>query len=461
MTSATRLVQFAKQDLWTTDLATVPFLRRVGMQALRLAIAVGLEFRHRLLDARAAGLVYTTLLSLVPFLAVMFSVLKAFGVHHHIEPLLAQALEPLGPKGLEITATVIGFVDNLKIGVLGVVGVAGLFYTTYSLIDKIEQALNAIWMVRHGRSWTRKFADYLSAVLVGPVLVFTAFGLMASLQSHTVVQRLMEIEPFGSLLVWTAELVPFFMLCGVFTFFYKFIPNTQVRIGSALVGGISAAILWGIAGEAFAKFVATSAKYSAIYSSFAVLILFLLWLYAGWLIVLIGAQFSFFHQHPTAYLSRLLWQRGTHAFRERLAFNLLLVLARRYLKGERPLRSSELAIELNLPLSLVEEEVERLVDSGLIGVMNEPEGVSLIKPPELISAKEILDTAHEGKPAGVPLPVDQEDPVYNLLCRRDEAVEQTLAGCTLQSLALETRNSRTVPRRTPVSSLRPRRSQRD
>ena len=169
MNRLARGIQFLKQDLWTTDLATLPFLQRAIVQALRLAIAVALEFRHRLLDARAAGLVYTTLLSLVPFLAVMFSVLKAFGVHHQIEPVLAQALEPLGPKGLEITGTIIGFVDNLKIGVLGVVGVAGLFYTTYSLIDKIEQALNAIWMVRQGRSWSRKFADYLSAVLVGPV----------------------------------------------------------------------------------------------------------------------------------------------------------------------------------------------------------------------------------------------------------------------------------------------------
>jgi len=437
MSSAARIIQFAKQDLWTTDLGAVPLFQRMGIQALRLVIAVYLEFRHRLLDARAAGLVYITLLSLVPFLAVMFSVLKAFGVHHQIEPLLTQTLEPLGPKSVEITATIIGFVDNLKVGVLGIVGVAGLFYTTYSLIDKIEQALNAIWMVRQGRSWGRKFADYLSAVLVGPVLVFTAFGLLASMQSNTVVQRLMEIQPFGSLLLWTAALVPFLMLCSVFTFFYKFIPNTQVNIGSAFVGGIAAAILWGIAGEVFAKFVAASAKYSAIYSSFAVLILFLLWLYAAWLIVLIGAQFSFFHQHPTAYLSRLLWQQGTHAFRERLALNVLLLLARRYLKGERPLRPSELAIELHLPVSLVEEQVETLVESGWIGVMHEPKGVSLLTPPELISVKDVLDAAREGNQAGVRVPIDPQDPVHAVLRRRDEAVQQALAGQTLRSLVVE------------------------
>lgn len=436
MTTTARIAQFVKQDLWTTDLATLPFLQRVGIQAIRLAIAVGLEFRHRLLDARAAGLVYTTLLSLVPFLAVMFSVLKAFGVHHQIEPLLAQTLEPLGPKSLEVTATIIGFVDNLKIGVLGVVGVAGLLYTTYSLIDKIEQALNAIWLVRQGRSWGRKFADYLSVVLVGPVLVFTAFGVLASLQSHTVVQRVMEIQPFGSLLFWAAELVPFLMLCCVFTFFYKFIPYTDVRLGSAVVGGITAAILWGVAGEAFAKFVATSAKYSAIYSGFAVLMLFLLWLYAGWLIVLIGAQFSFFHQHPTAYRSRLLWQQGTHAFREQLVLNVLRILARRYLKGERPLRPSELAIELNFPVSLVEEQLEQLLANGMIGIMKDPEGVSLIKPPELISIKEVLDATREGSPTGIRVPLDPHDPIHRVLRRRDEAAEQALAGETLRSLAI-------------------------
>ena len=168
MSTTARIERFLKHDLWVMDIDSLHGLQRVGVQLLRLVWAAAMEFSNRLLDARAAGLVYTTLLSFVPFLAVTFSVLKAFDVHHSIEPVLAQALEPLGQKGEEITAQVIEFVSHIKVGVLGVVGIAGLLYTTYSLIDKIETTLNAIWRVQRGRSLTRKFTDYLSVVLVGP-----------------------------------------------------------------------------------------------------------------------------------------------------------------------------------------------------------------------------------------------------------------------------------------------------
>lgn len=437
MDDSTRTSSFVKQDLWTRDLTTMSWAQRMSTQVIRLVTAVGMEFRHRLLDARAAGLVFTTLLSLVPFLAVTFSVLKAFDIHHVIEPMLAQLLEPLGPKSHEITATIVRFVDNIKISVLGIVGVGGLFYTTYSLIDKIEQALNVIWQVKQGRTWERKFADYLSAVLVGPVLVMSAFGLLASLQSHTLVQHLVQMEPLGTLLVWSGEVIPFVLLCALFTFFYKVIPNTRVQMRSAAVGGVSAAILWLIAGEAFAKFVAASANYSAIYSSFAVLILFLLWLYTGWMIVLIGAQLSFFYQYPTAYLSRLLWDQGTYLFREQLALKVLRVLGHHYLKGDRPLKLPELSSELKMPLSLVDEEVERLVANGFVGRLQEPEGFSLIRSPDLIFVKEVLNSVRNGTPPWIVPHLEASDPVSALLRRRDQAVERALAGETIHSLLRE------------------------
>ncbi len=150
--------------------------------------------------------------------------------------------------------------------------------------------------------------------------------------------------------------------------------------------------------------------------------------------MLIGAQFSFFHQYPTAYVSRLLWQQGTHAFRERLALNLLVVLTRQYLKGEGPMPAGDLAIELHLPVSLVAEQVRHLVETGLLGLMANPEGISLTKPPELISIKEVLDATHQGRAADATVSLGTEDSVREVLRRRDTAIEQALAGQTLRSL---------------------------
>jgi membrane protein len=416
------------------DLDALPRVQRFTLQTLRLVIAVAVEFRFRLLDARAAGLVYTTLLSLVPFLAVMFSVLKAFGAHHQIEPLLNQILEPLGPKGAEVTSQIIEFVENLKVGVLGAVGVAGLFYTTYSLIDKIEQALNAIWRVKLGRTWARKFTDYLSVVLVGPVLIFTAFGLLASAQSNTLVNRVMELEPFGTMLILGAKLLPFMLLCAVFTFIYKFVPNTQVTVRSALIGGLTAALLWGLAGEAFTTFVAASGKYSAIYSGFAVLILFLLWLYAGWLIILVGAQVSFFVQHPAAYRARFLWQQDSPAIRERLVLEIMTTLGRRHLRGDGPMGLTGLANELGLPPAVLEDRVIQLVDQGLLAQVAEPEGIGLVKPPELIALEELLRLVHEGQGVAPDSSQKPGDPIDKLIRRRDAAVAESLDGMTLRSL---------------------------
>jgi membrane protein len=425
------------RGLWTADLRSVGTVPRIAIRTARLMIAVSLEFRHRLLDARASGLVYTTLLSLVPFLAVLFAVLKAFGVHHQIEPVLGHLLEPLGPKGQEITQQVIQFADNLKVGLLGGLGVAGLLYTTYSLIDKVEQALNAIWQVRQGRTWARKFTDYLSVVMVGPVLVVTALGVLASLQNQTLIQRVLALQPVGAWIVWLAQFGPFLLLAAVFTFLYKFIPNTRVDIGSALVGGVCAALLWGGAGVAFAKFVAGSGKYSLIYSGFAILILFLIWLYVVWMIVLIGAQVAFFHQNPTAYQTTRLWRQQILALREQVALMAAAALTRHFLRGDGPISAAALAGELHLSAPLVEEQVELLVTHGFLGRMTEPEGVILIKSPDATSLGEVLDAVREVKASAAVVPIRANDPVAGILRRRDEAVAKALAGLTLRSLADE------------------------
>jgi membrane protein len=429
-----RIIRFCEQDVWTMNVHKLTGLRQFGVKVLRLCLVAASEFRESFLSIRATSLVYTTLLSLVPFLAVTFSVLKAFGIHQQIEPILSQALDPLGEKGAEITANIIQFVDNLKVGVLGAVGVAGLFYTTYSLIEKIEEALNSIWRVESGRPLARRITDYLSVVLVGPVFVFTAVGLTASAQSHWLVQKVLEVQPLGQAILVLTNLLPFLFMCVVFTFIYKFVPNTVVNVSSAFVGGLAAGTFWQVAGMAFASFVVSTGRYSAIYSSFAVLILFLIWLYVGWLIVLAGAQVAYYHQHPNAYLLHLSQKHQTPLFREYLTLAILGHITRRFLGGKPPLKEEHLARIQGVPLTVVEPLVSDLVKAHLLIRTDKPKGVMLAKLPEQIAVVDVLRVVQRQEHDGSRAFAMGTDRISLLLRRRDAAVQGALEGITLRHL---------------------------
>lgn len=433
MKLAFRIRKFFRDDVWTRDPSTLGPLASLQFRALRLGTVVVWEFREHALSLRAMSLVYTTLLSLVPLLAVMFSVLKAFGAHYRVGPLLERMLEPLGPRAPEITQQIVAFVDNLKVGVLGTVGLVGLFLTAISLLEKVEDALNHVWRVRRPRSIVRKFSDYLSVLLVGPVLVFAAFGLIASAQSHWLVQRVLALEPLGDVLVVAAgRVVPFLFLCAAFTFLYRFMPHTRVQLGSALVGGATAALLWQLAGLGFTAFIAGSSRYTAIYSGFAVLVLFLLWLYVAWLVVLVGAEVAYFHQHPSAYLA--VRRRQGHLFRERAALAALAEIARRHLSGEAPARPAELAAAVGAPLSLLEEVLDEFVGRGIVLRAAEPEGVALARPPEQVTVLEALYALRDPEAFDWGSLDDQADTIAAVLRLRDRAVAQALDGLTLRSL---------------------------
>ncbi len=417
---------FALQHLWA---ALTQWLTR----GYSFFSAVHKKVQDDALSLRAMGLTYVTLLALVPLLAAMFAVLKAFGVHNLIEPSLAQALEPLGEPGAEITRRILEFVSNLRVGVLGAVGMAALFYTVVSLISKIEDSFNAIWQVRHSRTWGKKCSDYLSVVLVGPVLVFTALTVIASAQSHTVVQYMIANEWLGPLIIVATQLMPFSFLCIAFTFLYVFVPNTTVRFGSALLGGVVAAVLWQLAGVGFTAFIAGSTRYAAIYSSFAILVFFFIWVYASWLIILVGTEVACFHQYPNSYRAEL--DGKTPLSQERLALTALAAITRRYLAEQAPWSVAALAKNMRVQLSVLEPLIETLLAQGILFQTVEPEGMMLGRPPEQIEVVRVLDILRTS--GGEPDTTDGGDAISALLDRRNQAVAHALDGVTLRSLATD------------------------
>jgi membrane protein len=352
--------------LWRDDLRTLYGWRRALTIAIRLLVVLARQLLRGQLNLRAMSLVYTTLLSVVPLLAVSFSVLKGFGVHNQIEPLLLSFLAPLGPQGLELTNSIIGFVENIKVGVLGSLGLVFLLYTVVSLVQKVESAFNYVWQVGQLRGLAQRFSNYLSVILIGPVLVFAALGMTATAMNNSLVQQLMSVEPLGSALLTLSKLVPYLLVIAAFTFIYMFIPNTRVNMSAATIGGVVAGVLWQSSGWAFAAFITSSSNYAAIYSGFAIGVLLLIWLYVNWLVLLLGAQVAFYVQYPQ-YLTRQPVQlRPSNRLRERLAFQIMFMVADHHIHGGAPWTAEDLIRQLGLPMEPVHNVLRLMVDSGFL-----------------------------------------------------------------------------------------------
>lgn len=319
------------------------------------------------LALHSMSLVYTTLLSIVPLLALSFSVLKALGVHQRMEPMLYQFFQPMGPQGVQLAEQILGFVDNMKVGVLGSVGLALLVYTVISLVQKIERSFNMIWRVPDMRSISQRFSNYLSVIMVGPLLMVSAIGVSATIFSSTMVQALIEIEPFGAIILFISRFTPFLLVVGAFTFVYVFIPNTRVQVKHALVGGLIAGISWQAAGILFASFVAGSAKYAAIYSSFAIGIILLIWVYLNWMILLLGSSIAFYLQNPGSVAKRYRVRLSPELL-EKTGLALMWLVARPFHHGKPAPQQEEVESQLRVPGEVTRKLSDKLIRAGLVSL---------------------------------------------------------------------------------------------
>jgi len=377
--------------IWETPYESISTRLRPFITSLRIGHLVIRDLMDGQLTLRSMGLVYTTLLAMVPLLAVSFSVLKGFGVHNQLEPIMLNLLTPLGDKGVEISQRILSFVDNIKAGVLGSMGLALLLYTVVSLLQKIERAFNFAWRVSENRPLAQRFSDYLSVVLIGPVLVFTAIGMTASVSSAGLIKDAMEIEAIGALLTFVGRLIPYLLIIVAFTLIYIFVPNTKVKFKSALIGGVVSGVLWETSGWVFASFVVNSAKYTAIYSAFATLIIFMIWLYLSWLILLIGSSIAFYHQHPEQrnLQSRIL--RLSNRMREKVSLLIMSLIAQNYYHKKPAWTLDKLSQKVNVGIEAVGLLVENLVKSGvLIKTEGESPGYLPAQAPETLKLKDLI-----------------------------------------------------------------------
>lgn len=316
--------------------------------------ARGLQ-EHRTL-VRCAALTFYTLISIVPILAVVFAIVKGFGI---IEDLIAN-LYSIFPKNPEIIDYVVEFankaLDNTKSGVVAAVGIITLFWAVIRVFGSIEDAFNNIWEVTSTRSIARKYSDYIAVVVIAPILWAAANGI------NTYAQGL-----FGGVdaawVAWVSKMMSIVVMWVMFAFFYYVIPNTTVRAGSAIMAGIVAGTTFILFQWGYLYLQTLMTSYNAIYGSFAALPLFLMWVQYSWMILLFGGELSFAFQNIDKFDEERESLHINYDSRRKVLLATMLVAVRHFMAGKGAISLSEIKRELNLPTRIVNSVLRELVDA--------------------------------------------------------------------------------------------------
>ena len=420
------------------------------LRVLRYPYAVVRDLARGEINLRAMGLVYTTLLSLIPLLAFSFAILKMFGGHRDLEPIVYEFFRPVGGAGAtELTARVVQFANHVSSGVVGSVGLALLAWTLVGTIKKVEDSFNFLWHVEQPRSFARRLAEYTTLLIAGPVLLVAFIGVSHAALESAPVQEVVRLPLLQRLRGTGIILAPYVMVTVFFTALYMMIPNTRVQWRAALTGALAGGILWAAIGKMFTAFVVYSTRLTIVYAGFAFVVTALLWTYFGWLILLAGAQLSFYVQNP-AYLRLGLQQlRLSGEELEQLALKLMYFVGRTHVAGGRRWSVNRLADELGLPGVAVAQMAATFERARLLIVTDDDE---LVPARDIgrIGVYEILEIArsqHSGHVAPRNLAVP---PVDRLLASLDEARRNRCGELTLRELVEE------APR--PALHLTPRQS---
>ena len=410
---------------------------RVVAGVFRNLYAVMRDIASGQLNLRAMSLVYTTLLSVVPLIAVSFSALKAFGVHEDIEPHLYGFMEPLGPKGVEITDYIMNLVNNVNSNVLGGIGFIFFIYTAISMVQKVEDSFNYVWYVSKPRSFATRLVEYSTVLIVGAIAVGLSVKALVEFSKERLVVEMQENVVFAPVFSLTDRLMPYLITIGIFTFLYKFMPNTRVRLRSAIVGGVAGGFLWATTASIFTSFIATSSNRQAIYASLAVAISALIWLYLNWIILLIGSQIAFYFQNPAYLRVGRREPRLSNEMRERIALNIMYLVGKEHRNPVIGVDLRSIGRTLRIPTITLAPIALGLEARGLL-TTNEKEQLLPGKEMSRIVLKDVLSVVrHEGETGSHKTP-RWDDAVDALGKSIDTSVGGMLGNKTLAQLLDET-----------------------
>ena len=381
-----RWLRFLRVDIWSMEPSqTTPFRYLCYSILKKLMLAVECFTTKRIMDS-AAALTYSTMLAIVPILAVVFAIARGFGFNKYIETWFREALSTQ-PQAAEV---IIGFVNSYlvhtKSGIFLGIGLLFMLWTVIMLIKNVEQSFNDIWQVSTPRSIFRTVTDYVAMFFLAPIVIVVTSGL--SFMMTAFADGYGDTIIIGTTFRFVLKVMPFLVMSGVFIALYVFMPNTKVKLGSAIVPGILAGVAMQGLQLAYIHSQIWVTGYNAIYGSFAALPLFMLWLQISWTICLFGAELSYANQNLELFAFRARTSDLSHRNRLMLSAWLMALICRRFERGQKPFTALELKLVTNIPIRITHDLLNDLVGVHLLTeVTNDEKGTEAVYQPAESTSK--------------------------------------------------------------------------
>ncbi|MBS3755339.1 MAG: YihY/virulence factor BrkB family protein [Desulfobacterales bacterium] len=357
-----RIGQFFRHEVWH-DPPDAGRIHQVLLHTLRVILITVNNFRNETIMLRSSALSYSTLLAVVPLLAIGFSMLKGLGFQTQIEHMLVSYLTA---EQEQLTSKILEYISNTDFKALGALGTAVLIYAVIMMLSNVERAFNDIWGVRRSRPLVRKISDYISVLLLGPLLIVLSTAMITSMSSYTVVQNLSEYTLFRDFFFLFNTVIPHLGLWIAFTAMYIMMPNTRVRFVPALIAGVVCGSVWELAFHVYTEFNIGMARYNTIYGTFAALPIFIIWIYISWVIVLVGAQISNAIQQIRAYQQEFAGAGASFGQQQVMGLYIMHEIARRFYLGKAAPTTEQIALRLSIPSRMVERISDIFCQNGLL-----------------------------------------------------------------------------------------------
>jgi membrane protein len=427
---------FFVSRLWEINTDDLKGLHRFFINSLQFVLLILRNFWFDKGFLWGSALSFTTILSMVPFLALLFAILQRFEVHNMVAPLL---MEQLSGGSQEVASRILAYINNTNLGTLGAFGLVALLFTVITLLDNIEEAFNLIWNVRAPRPLHRKLFDYLVIIASVPLLIFTAISVTTFLETRSVFQWLMQASYLGDLLLFLLQFLPYLIIWVVLTLVYILLPNITVRIRSAIFGALLAGTLWQVAQWGYIHFQVGVARYNAIYGTMAVLPIFMIWIYVSWLIVLLGVQVVHTHQNIRSLRRELRVGAISYRVRELLSVAIIQDLVAAAVSNRAGLTANQLEESLDLPERILCDLLEDLIAAGFVlETAGEPATYKPAREPESIMLVDLLAAVKEAGGSWKPLRLTEgEADLQKLLAELDALTASRIAGLNIRDTVMQ------------------------